>query len=499
MRRAYLAFLRGISANALSQTGAILATSAGLCFIGMELLRVAGIVTNAYVGLITYMALPLLFVVGLLLIPLGWWRWSRRAGRPIRELLSLRFAETDLAARAAGSRVLRTIVLLTLLNLIFISVVSIRTMHFMDQASFCGTACHRVMNPEWTTYQQSPHARVLCVECHVGEGTKALIDAKLNGLWQIISATFHLYEKPIPTPVHNLRPARETCEKCHWPEMFLGERTVNLTHYELDEVSTPRYTTLVMKVGTGKAGQEHGSHWHVAEANEVRYAAADARRMEMRWVEARQPDGSFRRYRNREFPPSTESSSDVRTMDCVDCHNRATHIYEEPERAVDQRMARGLIDRSLPYAKKVALGALMGSYADTTSAVRGIEAHIRGFYREEYPHLLGPRGQEIDGMVETTLAIYRRNIHPYMGIRWGSYPNHLGHEGEGGCFRCHNPQMVDEEGISISMDCTLCHSILAYDEAEPYMYLFAADDSTAGVRRHLIEYLRGEFWEAVKP
>ncbi|MBU0509690.1 NapC/NirT family cytochrome c [bacterium] len=493
----YLAFLRGASANGFSRLGVILVTSAVLCFIGLELLRVLGIVTNAYIGLITYLAFPLLFIVGLILIPFGWWRWSRRTGRPIRELLSRRFTEQDLAVKEAGSRLIRTVIALTLLNLIVLSVVSLRTVQFMDKAHFCGTACHQVMNPEWTTYQQSPHARVQCVECHVGEGTEAFVDAKLNGLWQIISATFKLYDKPIPTPVHNLRPARETCEKCHWPEMFLGNRTVNIAHYDTDEASTPSYTTLVLKVGTGRTGLENGSHWHVAEENEVRYAAVDDQRMEMLWVDARQPDGNFKRFRNANLqPPDEKTKPDVRAMDCVDCHNRATHIYEEPERAVDQRIQRELIDRSLPYAKKIALGALMGSYSDTASAVRGIEAHIRGFYREHYPNLLGPRGMAIDGMVETVTGIYRRNLHPYMGIRWGSYPNHLGHAGEGGCFRCHNPRMVDDEGKSISMDCTLCHSILAYDEPAPYAYLFLPDDTTAGVKRYMAKYLWEEFSKA---
>ncbi len=499
MRRMYLAFVRGAAATPLSRIGVVITTSAMFSFIGLELLRVIGVVTNAYIGLITYLAFPTLFVLGLVLIPIGWWRWAKRHGRRIRDLLRPRFAEQDLAAQEAGSRLVRTVVVLTLINLIFISIASIRTLEFMDKATFCGTACHNVMNPEWTTYQQSPHARVQCVECHVGEGAQALIDSKLNGMWQVISATFKLYDKPIPTPVHNLRPARETCEKCHWPKMFLGERTQNITHYAADETSTPRYTTLVMKVGTGRTGLENGSHWHVAEANEIRYAAADRERMVMQWVDAKQPDGSFKRFRNSDLMQSQATASEpVRTMDCVDCHNRATHIYEYPEAAVDHRLQRGLLPRDLPFMKRTALGALMGSYSDTTAGLAGIEDAIRHFYRDNYPQLTGPRGAAIDSAVQTVQNIYRRNIHPYMGIRWGSYPNHLGHQNRGGCFRCHNPKMVNEQGQSISMECTLCHSILAYDSPEPYSYLFAPNDSSAGVARFMQDYLRSEFWTSTQ-
>jgi len=263
-------FLRGVSTNWTGTLGVALTTSAFLMFVFMELLRIAGVVTNSYVGLITYMALPALFLLGLILIPLGWLRFRRAVGKTTDELLADRFPEEMRRSRGLGSNLLGIVALLTVVNILFIGVGGARMLHFMDEPEFCGTACHEVMNPEWTTYQDSPHAHVRCVDCHVGEGAGALLDAKLNGLWQVVSSTFDLYERPIPTPVHNLRPARETCETCHWPEKFYGDRIKTIESFALDEASTPSYTTLALKVGSG-TGEARGTiHWQIASESEVR-------------------------------------------------------------------------------------------------------------------------------------------------------------------------------------------------------------------------------------
>ncbi len=495
MRKAYQAFLKGISADLFSRIGAVLVTSSILSFLLFELLRIGGIVTNAYVGLITYMAFPLLFFIGLALIPAGWYRLKKKTGKSYRELAQTQFSAENVQAYETGSRIMRTILLLSLVNVIFIGGAGLRTLHFMDGPEFCGTACHTVMHPEWISYQESPHAHVRCVDCHVGEGVDALVDAKLNGMWQIISATFHLYEQPIPTPVHNLRPARETCEHCHWPDKFLGNRIITHVHYNTDEFSTPEYTTLMLKIGTGAEGMEEGSHWHVAETNEVRYASIDDERQEMIWVEREMEDGSVRRFTNTRLRSSGVTGEEhIRSMDCVDCHNRATHIYEYPDDAVDQRMQRGFYNLNLPFLKERVLGAIINEYPSVERAMVGIENHIRGYYRRDYSDDYSGWSESIDEAVAVTQAIYHRNIHPGMDVVWGSYPNHLGHRNSRGCFRCHNTNMVEESGERISMECTLCHSILAYESDVPFEFLRSSDevDST---RQEIREYLHGEFRE----
>ncbi|MEJ2580834.1 MAG: NapC/NirT family cytochrome c, partial [Acidobacteriota bacterium] len=224
MFRSYFDFVRAVSLDPLGRIGVILTTTSFVSFVFFQLAILAGVVTNAYVGLIVYLLFPLLFILGLIIILIAWIRRKRRTGLETQELLEQQFGVDGVEGGFAGSRVLRTVLVLTLANIVILGGASIMMLHFMDTAEFCGTACHKVMNPEWTTYQASPHARVACVDCHVGGGVGALVNSKLNGAWQMVSAAFNLYERPIPTPVHQLRPARETCEKCHWPDKFYGSR-----------------------------------------------------------------------------------------------------------------------------------------------------------------------------------------------------------------------------------------------------------------------------------
>ncbi len=498
MRRLYFALLRGLAANAISRIGVFLTTSAFILFVLFFFATATGWLTNAYLGLISYMALPGVFIVGLLLIPWGWRQHSKKTGRPFSDLFASQFSDEDVAARKAGAPIVRVVLLLTLVNLVFMGVVGTSTVHFMDSAHFCGTACHDVMNPEWMTYQGSPHAHVKCVECHVGEGLDALFLSKLNGAWQVVSATFDLYERPIPTPVHNLRPARETCEHCHWPDKFHGNRIANRISFKRDSTSTPMYTTLMLKIGSGAEGNASGSHWHVAETNAVRYSSIEDERKEMLWVEVRQDDGTWKRYTNTDYPQSVETGEEnVRVMDCVDCHNRATHIYEEPDRAIDDRMAFGQIDRSLPYIKRKALEALTGSYADKEAALQSIETSLHNYYQQRFPEILPEKADELDQAIATLQQIYDRNIHPHMNIEWGAYESYLGHRDGPGCFRCHDPALQTAEGESIPMDCTLCHSILADESAQPFAYLQSLDLLEPGSEKNVQSYFQDEFWDAV--
>ena len=284
MLQTYLDFIRAVSLDRLGRIGVVLTTTAFISFVVFQLAMLAGIVTNAYVGLIIYLLFPVLFVLGLVIIPIAWYRQKKRTGLGTAELLEQRFGTDGVQGDIAGSKVFRTVAVLTLTNIVILGAASIKMLHFMDSARFCGTACHQVMSPEWTTYQASPHARVACVDCHVGEGVGALVNSKLNGAWQMISSAFNLYDRPIPTPVHQLRPARETCEKCHWPDKFYGSRLQTRVSYANDEESTPTYTTLNLKIDPGAAGTT-GVHWHVNPDNEVRYASVDDEREEMIWVD----------------------------------------------------------------------------------------------------------------------------------------------------------------------------------------------------------------------
>ena len=493
MFRKYIRFTRGVAVNRVGMVGVVLTTSSFIIFIILEIARLVGILTNARVGLITYLLFPALFVVGLVLISVGWHLYRKKTGKNTKELLKERFDAEQLKGGFFGSKLALTVGFFTLVNILFLSAASSRMLNFMDEPRFCGTACHSVMNPEWVTYQQSSHARVKCIDCHVGEGIGALIDSKLNGMWQIISITFDLLERPIPTPVHQLRPARETCEKCHWPNKFYGSRLQTIVRYGKGHESTPRYTTLNLKVDAGKGMEKGGIHWHTNEKNLVRYSSVDDEREEMIWVEVIQPDGSFKRYTNKKLISSHNGHENERILDCVDCHNRATHIFEDFHDAVDGRIRLGLLDRSLSYLKRDALAAVTAGYPDAEAAMEGIANHMHGFYRRRFPDVAIEKSAQIDKAVSVLQATYNRNIHHQLNLTWGTYPSHIGHKGDQGCFRCHNTDLVNENGASISGDCTLCHSILAFESDEAFEYLLPVDSTNRDFRMH--QYLQQEFLE----
>jgi nitrate/TMAO reductase-like tetraheme cytochrome c subunit len=489
MFKLYLNFLRGISTNWIVALGVALTTASFLLFCIFLLSSFAGAITNAYVGLLLYLTLPTSFALGLLLIPIGWFLHKRKTGKTTQKLLDERFESEDVEPRFYGSNVVGMVLLLTIVNLVFIGGASMKMLHFMDQPSFCGTACH-VMKPEWTAYQESPHARVDCVDCHVGESAEAVVQSKFSGMRQMVQLALDSYERPIPTPVHQLRPSRETCENCHWAEKTHGRRLKLITRYQTDEASTPRYTTLSMKIGSNDGGRKV-IHWHAAKDDLVRYASVDDKREEIIWVEAMQEDGSYKRYTNRTLVSAITGKEIVRSMDCVDCHNRVTHVYEDPSDGIDWRIAEGVMDRSLPYLKREALAAVTRDYPDVGAAMQEIERRMQLFYRRNYPELATAKGEEIDSTASTLKAFYRRNIHPQMSVTWNTYPDHLGHPArKKGCFRCHNENIVDEAGKGIEDECTLCHSIIADDSPDPFRFQMKVQekgDPDAPMHRYLKE------------
>ncbi len=486
--RQYLQFIRGVSQNIIGKIGVALSTSAFVMFLLMEVAWFTGMVTNAYIGLISYLALPILFILGLILIPLGWKHQQKLTGKSAAELMDERFDEEGIKAGFAGSGLFQTIGILTLVNILFMILASTQTLHFMDEAEFCGTACHSVMNPEWQTYQVSSHANVNCVECHVGAGAKALMDSKINGLWQMISLSFKLYERPIPTPVHQLRPARETCEKCHWPAKHYGDELIKYVRYTNDEVTQPIYTTLALKIDAEIGSEQVGVHWHIAEGVQVRYGSVDANRERIQWVEAIYPDGSKQRYTNTRINANTPILEE-REMDCVDCHNRATHVYLEPEIIVDRMLEDGLIPKDLPFIRREALDALRTSSPDKSKGAEQVSRHLPAYYRSNYPAIYYGRLNELLNIGEILKTEYNRYIHPNMNIGWGVYPSKLGHQKGGGCFRCHNKNMQTADGQAVAYDCTVCHDIFAYDSKSTFQFMTEVDstDLESAIHQYLKE------------
>jgi len=414
-----------------------------------------------------YVLCTVSIVVGFLLVPLGALieRWRRKSGRGPRPLSEFRFDLRNREHRRGAVVVLAS----AALTLTLVPVGAYQTFHATESLEFCGQLCHEVMNPEWVRYQDSSHARVNCVECHIGSGANWFVRSKLSGLRQIWAVTTNSFPRPIPTPIHDLRPARETCEQCHWRRQFIGYKEISRAYYLSDEENTLHQLRMLVKIGGEKTTFMRGSgiHYHMLIASEIEYIATDERREEIAWVRMTRGDGSVTEFNRLDEPLSNEEKAtlEVRTMDCMDCHNRPAHQFPVPMERVNDALGEGSISLELPSIKAQAIVALDGGYATTEEAMTGIANSMREFYRRNYPEILAKKPYALKSSIQKVQGIYRETIFPEMKADWSAYPDNIGHRDSPGCFRCHNDEMESAEGETIFTTCNKCHLILAQGES----------------------------------
>jgi nitrate/TMAO reductase-like tetraheme cytochrome c subunit len=461
-----LARLFNYANNAISLLGVVLTTLSAIMIVVFVISESMGAIRNPYVGMFAFIALPSLFVVGLLLIPLGMWRRKRRllaAGTSDEEMATYpRLDFNDPLLRRAGAIVIG----FTALNGIILGASSYMAVETMDKVEFCGTTCHTVMQPEYSAYQGSAHSRVQCVQCHIGPGASFFVRSKVDGLRQVWKVALDSYERPIPTPVANLRPARETCETCHWPSKHYGDKLRVFARFSSDEASTPSYTAMLLKTGGDAArGGIHGVHLNAG--NRVRYVAGDEQRQEISWVEFTNAKGEAVVYTKdgKPAPSAAEIAASARTMDCIDCHNRPTHLFETPSKALDAVIERDLELRDLPFFKKESLAAVSATYATHDEGVAAVQAAIETYYRTSYPQLVSDQAALVTRAATAAAAVYGRTVFPEMKTNWETHPNNIGHEDFPGCWRCHGGDMQTADGERyIPQDCDTCHNILTEGE-----------------------------------
>jgi nitrate/TMAO reductase-like tetraheme cytochrome c subunit len=462
--------------NWLSIVGAALTTSAGFTMVGLWLAEMfGGEPSHAYgTGIALFIVLPAVFVAGLVLMPLGGllrWRAFRKRAGP-----SAAYPAVDVTDPAFVRGIL-LFAFATAINFGIVATGTYRAVHYMDSTAFCGTACHSVMAPEYAAYNDSPHSRVGCVECHIGPGASWFVKSKLSGARQVVAVVRKSYSRPIPSPVHQLRPARETCEQCHWPQKFHGDKLVVRSKYADDEANTRTTTVLMLRVGGGGPGGRVGIHGrHLDEGERIQYRSTD-RRQTITEVDYTADDGSVVRYVSEDAPAAAAlqpaahaaagTATEQRRMDCMDCHNRPTHSFALPERALDQALSEGRISSELPFIKKRSVELLRASYPDQARAGAAIESGLVAFYREKYPEVAAKKGELVQAATREVKGIYMRNVFPGMKVTWGTYPNNVGHEDFPGCFRCHDDKHKTRDGKTITQDCSACHAILAMDESDP--------------------------------
>ncbi len=462
------------SYNWLSLSGAMIAIISLFMIVFLFIISVLFEQGGSYLGLVIYILLPSVLVLGLVLIPVGMLRMIHREKKfgTRKKDEWPRIDLNDVRHRNAFFIFTWGTVIFLLLS----AIGSYEAFHYTESVEFCGTLCHKVMQPEYVAYQHSSHARVACVECHVGAGAGWYVRSKLSGLYQVYAVLANIYPRPIPTPIHNLRPARETCERCHWPQKFYAHTLRQERHYLSDEENTPWDIKLRMKIGSelSALGLEEGIHWHINPEVKVEYISTDEKRLELPWVRMTNlKTGEEKTFIDKEnqLDDALIDSAEIRVMDCMDCHNRPSHNYKPPAFFVDEAITSGLIPRSLPEIKSVAMDICDNDFSSTDSAMQFIDSSIRAFYEESYPEIAEKDSSLIEKAITGLQNIFKHNIFPEMRVKWSEYPNHIGHVEFDGCFRCHNDRHETEEGEIISKDCNLCHNIVAQGTTDDMEYI----------------------------
>jgi nitrate/TMAO reductase-like tetraheme cytochrome c subunit len=457
-----------LSHNLLSQLGVAVTTTSALTLISLYTTEFFGVHVGPYAGIVMFFLLPGLFLLGLLMIPAGIafeYRKERLAGTLPQEYPKVDFADARLR------ETMQFVVIMTSVNIAMFLTATYKAVNYMDSTQFCGQTCHTPMTPEYTAYQNSPHSRVACVDCHVGPGISGFVAAKAAGTRQLLGVMFNDFHRPIPSPVRSLRPARETCEHCHWPQRFTGDKFWVDTKFSDDEKNTRLTTVLVLKLGgvTWQGTQGiHGRHLDTGTSR-IEYVSTDDKREVIPNV----------RYMDDKGQPVEFASSDVKTtpdqlakgehrsMDCVDCHNRPTHAFQLPERAMDKAMVQGLISTDLPFVKKKSVELLKVNYPDRDTAAQQIPMGLVNYYKTAYPAVYSEHRAVVEAAADQVKNIYMRNVFPEMKITWGTHSNNIGHEDFLGCFRCHDGSHTAKDGRVITNDCGACHTLITVDDPNP--------------------------------
>jgi nitrate/TMAO reductase-like tetraheme cytochrome c subunit len=478
--------------NIISHAGTVIAVVSLFMFVFLYAQTSISKSERPYEGVVIFMFIPAFLIFGLILIPLGMIRKHRRlrAARPPGPEfpvldLNKRYVRNATAIFAAGS-----------ILLLFVSALgTYNAYHFTESVTFCGELCHKVMNPEYTTYQTSPHARVPCASCHVGPGASWYVKSKLTGIYQVYATLANVYPRPIPAPIKHLRPARETCEQCHWPQKVYGKQQTLRIHYLPDESNTRWNIEMLLNTGAGNPafGQKTGIHWHINPDIDVQYVATDAKRQTIpRVILVNRRSGEKTVFTSTEEKPGAPDIAGipVRVIDCIDCHNQPSHFYQTPSAFINVALTEGRIDLRLPFVKQATVEACLPEYKTAAEAAAGIRTHIRGFYTAKFADVAGERVAEIEKSIAGTLDAYSHNIFPEMKVSWEVYADNIGHMTTPGCFRCHDGQHATPEGKVISKDCGLCHIIYAQGK-EGEMAFFKNNRSLEF--RHPVDI--GEAWK----
>ncbi|NVO02156.1 MAG: NapC/NirT family cytochrome c [Bacteroidetes bacterium] len=455
--------------NPISFLGMIVSTIALITFIILFIVMSISGVGGAYLGLYTFIIVPSFLIMGFVLILGGSYLRRRRLRKDpsFKPFTTINF--NDKSHR-------KTVFKFSVVTLIFILMTifgSTEAIHYSESVEFCGTVCHS-MDPEFTAYQHSSHANVPCVECHVGAGSAYFIKAKLSGIKMLWKTFTGECERPIYTPIRNLRPAAETCEKCHWPQKFFPNSLHHEKYFLSDSLNSEWNIVLNMKVGSNHqaSGMLEGIHWHINPDVTMEYKSNE-KRDTIYWVKyTNKKTGKVSTYKDESAKISDSKLNEIETrkMDCMDCHNRPAHEFRSPTYFVDLYLASSKASTEIPWLKRAAMEALTTVYSTNEGANSEITSKMGNFYKKQYPDIYTKYSKEINSAITDVKTYYSQNAFPEMNVTFASYPRHIGHFETNGCFRCHNDKHKTTEGKVISKDCNLCHNILAQGKKDNMNY-----------------------------
>ena len=328
---------------------------------------------------------------------------------------------------------------------------------FSNSNAFCTNMCHAVHPEEPVAHAASYHARVNCVECHMGRlSTLQLMAIKpthINELWGMIAG----YERP--TGTHSMRPARDSCEACHWPEARHSDTIRVKVRYEDDPKSRETRTTLVLHTGGGEArtGNALGIHWHVAQ--DLEFAATDKARQKIALIKVKGKDGKETVYfdGSQGISRAEAEKLPLHRMDCIDCHNAAGHPFPNPANLVDEALQDGRINRSLPSIKKRS-DAIIAKASMVTGKEEERAKLIDAAIAEARPKDAKDAKSE-DAFAKEMRTILLRTTFSSEKISWKTFPDNVGHKDFPGCFRCHDGKHMTDKQEAVRLQCTLCHNL----------------------------------------
>lgn len=458
---------RTLFRHPLAAVGGAIFLSGGALFLILLLMDLTSRQENPYQALVTFVICPLIILTGFILFLVAIWlqvRAARQRGEQVRFNLSI--DPTD----PGYLKNLWLFLGLTAVLTIIIIYSGTRAYDATDSVVFCGETCHTVMKPQNVTYHNSAHARVPCVACHIGPGASFYVKAKVDGIRQVVATVLNSFSRPIKTPVYTLRPAQETCEGCHWPRQFYGDKMVTHTYYRTDEDNSPWTIKLLVKIGGGnpRTGKLEGIHWHMIGTNAIDYIAEDEKRQVISWVRLVSADGDTIIYMDPdEEPPDLDDPEiEIRRFDCMDCHNRPSHSFLPPAKALNLALSTGSISSKLKYIRQVGLDLLNKEYANRKEANRAISKELYNYYQENYPDLAETAKPELYQAKKALLQIYNTNFFPEMKTDYRVRENNLSHFVNDGCFRCHDGVKENQKGEILSRACSTCHLIVSQGASE---------------------------------